>query len=124
MQNLHADLATFGVHGSQVYTRPDVAVVPVRNGMQGRRMSGGLYKLWQCRQKLGKSKDDIPESQRPVVFLGPFEHHSNELWWRESIATVVAIGEDRSGRPDMEQLARDSREPATGNDECTGARDD
>lgn len=57
--------------------------------------------------KLGKSKDDIPESQRPVVFHGPFEHHSNELWWRESIATVVAIGEDRSGRPDMEQLARE-----------------
>ena len=26
----------------------------------------------------------IPESERPVVFIGPFEHHSNELPWRES----------------------------------------
>src|SRR4051812_14626491 len=27
----------------------------------------------------------IPPEQRPVVFIGPFEHHSNELPWRESI---------------------------------------
>jgi len=25
----------------------------------------------------------IPDDQRPVVFIGPFEHHSNELPWRE-----------------------------------------
>src|SRR6478752_6432726 len=28
----------------------------------------------------------IPADERPVVFIGPFEHHSNELPWRESIA--------------------------------------
>ncbi|HEX3926273.1 MAG TPA: hypothetical protein VHY31_28635, partial [Streptosporangiaceae bacterium] len=28
----------------------------------------------------------IPEAKRPVVFVGPYEHHSNELPWRESIA--------------------------------------
>lgn len=33
----------------------------------------------------------IPEAQRPVVFIGPYEHHSNELPWRESIATIVNI---------------------------------
>ena len=26
----------------------------------------------------------IPAEERPVVFVGPFEHHSNELPWRES----------------------------------------
>src|SRR6476646_8744319 len=35
---------------------------------------------------------------RPVVFVGPYEHHSNELPWRESIADVVTIGEDAEGR--------------------------
>src|SRR3954465_1279380 len=30
----------------------------------------------------------IPAADRPVVFIGPFEHHSNELPWRESIADV------------------------------------
>jgi selenocysteine lyase/cysteine desulfurase len=36
-------------------------------------------------------EDQIPETQRPVVFIGPYEHHSNELPWRESIATLVTI---------------------------------
>src|SRR6202007_65050 len=39
----------------------------------------------------------IPAHERPVVFIGPFEHHSNELPWRESIAEVVVIPEDRDG---------------------------
>lgn len=28
---------------------------------------------------------------RPVVFVGPYEHHSNELSWRESAAEVVRV---------------------------------
>ncbi|SEE07557.1 aminotransferase class V-fold PLP-dependent enzyme [Streptomyces sp. PAN_FS17] len=32
-----------------------------------------------------------PEAERPVVFVGPYEHHSNELPWRESIGDVVVI---------------------------------
>jgi selenocysteine lyase/cysteine desulfurase len=35
--------------------------------------------------------DVIPQEHRPVVFIGPYEHHSNELPWRESIAEVVSI---------------------------------
>jgi selenocysteine lyase/cysteine desulfurase len=46
----------------------------------------------------------IPTDQRPVIFIGPFEHHSNELPWRESIADVVVIGEDHDGHIDLEQL--------------------
>ena len=43
----------------------------------------------------------IPAEQRPVVFIGPFEHHSNELPWRESIADVVVIPEDADGHIDI-----------------------
>jgi selenocysteine lyase/cysteine desulfurase len=39
----------------------------------------------------------IPADRRPVVFIGPFEHHSNEIPWRESIADVVTIKEDSDG---------------------------
>ena len=46
----------------------------------------------------------IPRDQRPVVFVGPFEHHSNELPWRESIADVVTIPEDPDGHIDLVQL--------------------
>ena len=46
----------------------------------------------------------IPAQERPVVFIGPFEHHSNELPWRESICEVVTIPEDRDGHIDMTVL--------------------
>jgi selenocysteine lyase/cysteine desulfurase len=48
--------------------------------------------------------DRIPPEERPVVFIGPFEHHSNELPWRESIADVVVIHEDADGHIDQRQL--------------------
>jgi selenocysteine lyase/cysteine desulfurase len=51
-------------------------------------------------------REQIPPGQRPVVFLGPYEHHSNELPWRESIADVVTIHEDHDGRIDQGQLAQ------------------
>ncbi|MGH3019875.1 MAG: aminotransferase class V-fold PLP-dependent enzyme [Gaiellaceae bacterium] len=46
----------------------------------------------------------IPAAARPVVFVGPFEHHSNELPWRESIADVVVIRADEDGRFDIDHL--------------------
>ncbi len=46
----------------------------------------------------------IPAAERPVVFIGPFEHHSNELPWRESIADVVQIPEDSDGHIDVARL--------------------
>ena len=63
------------------------------------RIPAGLdeqYKLSAC----------IPAAERPVVFVGPYEHHSNELPWRESIADVVVIGEDEDGHVDVADLER------------------
>jgi len=51
----------------------------------------------------------IPDDQRPVVFIGPYEHHSNELPWRESIADVVTIDEDANGQIDRDMLERELR---------------
>ena len=48
--------------------------------------------------------DTISAEQRPVVFIGPFEHHSNELPWRESIADLVTIPEDADGHIDQRRL--------------------
>jgi selenocysteine lyase/cysteine desulfurase len=54
----------------------------------------------------------IPPRERPVVFIGPFEHHSNELPWRESIAEVVVIREDADGHIDQCQLEEELRRHA------------
>jgi selenocysteine lyase/cysteine desulfurase len=48
--------------------------------------------------------DRIPPDERPVIFIGPFEHHSNELPWRETIADVVTIREDGDGHLDLREL--------------------
>jgi selenocysteine lyase/cysteine desulfurase len=49
----------------------------------------------------------IPQEERPVVFIGPFEHHSNEIPWRESIADVVTISEDADGHVSLDHLERE-----------------
>ncbi len=46
----------------------------------------------------------LEAASEPVVFVGPFEHHSNELPWRESPAKVVVIREDADGSFDLEHL--------------------
>ena len=49
---------------------------------------------------------------RPVVFIGPYEHHSNELPWRESTAELVTIRQDRDGAIDAEHLEYELRRHA------------
>jgi len=46
----------------------------------------------------------IPPEKRPVVFVGPYEHHSNELPWVESVAEVVEIPLDAKGGIDLFDL--------------------
>lgn len=46
----------------------------------------------------------VEEAANPVVFIGPYEHHSNILPWRESGAKVVEIAECETGGPDLAVL--------------------
>lgn len=46
----------------------------------------------------------LKPEERPVVFVGPYEHHSNEVSWRETIAEVVEIPLCREGKIDLETL--------------------
>lgn len=78
----------------------------------GSGATGAIAKLIDILNlRLPKDLDDryhleerIPAAERPVVFIGPYEHHSNELPWRESIADVVVIGESLDGTIDLAQL--------------------
>ena len=40
----------------------------------------------------------------PVIFVGPYEHHSNEVSWRECYAEVVEIDLGQDGLLDLEDL--------------------
>lgn len=50
----------------------------------------------------------VPEAvqagRHTVVLIGPYEHHSNILPWRESGATVIEIAEAATGGPDLAEL--------------------
>ncbi len=48
----------------------------------------------------------IPAAERPVIFIGPYEHHSNELPWREASVDVLTIDEDNDGHIDLDHLER------------------
>ena len=54
----------------------------------------------RCPDKSGK------QAGRKVVLVGPYEHHSNELPWRESAADVCVIPLDSQGRLDLQALQR------------------
>jgi selenocysteine lyase/cysteine desulfurase len=78
----------------------------------GSGSTGAIDRLIDCLEiRIPADLDDrydlasrIPPRERPVVFIGPYEHHSNELPWRESLAEVVVIPEDHDGRIDLARL--------------------
>ncbi|HEY0475713.1 MAG TPA: aminotransferase class V-fold PLP-dependent enzyme [Kribbella sp.] len=69
-------------------------------GVLGLRIPAELDDRYQLTER-------IPRAERPVVFIGPYEHHSNELPWRESIADVVVIGQDGDGHIDIPRLEQE-----------------
>jgi selenocysteine lyase/cysteine desulfurase len=66
-------------------------------------------RIFQSLDRIGKDCKDAQErieSEKPVVFIGRYEHHTNELMWREAFVEVVVIGLDAQGRIDQTELAR------------------
>jgi selenocysteine lyase/cysteine desulfurase len=68
------------------------------------------------RNALGPDKDDILTQyllvNQPVVFVGPYEHHSNEISWRQSLATVVPVQMNSDGDIDLKHLEKLLQDPA------------
>ncbi len=46
----------------------------------------------------------LAQGQQPHILVGPYEHHSNLLPWRESGARVIEINEAATGGPDLAHL--------------------
>ncbi|KAL2607801.1 hypothetical protein R1flu_026374 [Riccia fluitans] len=53
----------------------------------------------------------LEESRKWVVFVGPYEHHSNLLSWRQSLAEVVEISLNEEGSIDMGELQAALQDP-------------
>jgi len=55
---------------------------------------------------------DFLQQHQPVVFVGPYEHHSNEVTWREGMATVIEVQLTDEGGIDLAHLQELLEEPA------------
>lgn len=55
-------------------------------------------------QNLRKKLELEIDRLKPVVFIGPYEHHSNDIMWREAIAEVVTIQLTSDGYIDLKDL--------------------
>jgi selenocysteine lyase/cysteine desulfurase len=56
--------------------------------------------------------EDYIGAHQPVVFVGPYEHHSNEISWRAGLATVVDVRLDHEGGIDLGHLQELLQDPA------------
>jgi len=45
------------------------------------------------------------EMQKPLIIIGPFEHHSNEISYREGVCDTLRVPLDMTGNVDLEFLA-------------------
>ncbi|MBE2276170.1 MAG: aminotransferase class V-fold PLP-dependent enzyme [Rhodobacteraceae bacterium] len=75
---------------------PDCSVIFAGSGA-----TAGLNRLVNL---LGLSAA-VARGEVPLVLIGPYEHHSNILPWRESGAEVIMLDEAPGGGPDLDQLA-------------------
>ena len=55
---------------------------------------------------------DLAEKAQPVVFVGPYEHHSNEISWRQSLATTIEVRLGADGHIDLNHLEQLLIDPA------------
>jgi len=51
-----------------------------------------------------RKKIDIPQSERPIVFVTHMEHHSNQTTWLETICDVVVIQACNEGCVDLDHF--------------------
>ncbi|KAJ4458197.1 putative Cysteine desulfurase [Paratrimastix pyriformis] len=85
-------------------TKSDHAVIFCGSGVTG--CVNRMIDVLQLRRNQHTHKH-CEEEVECVIFLGGYEHHSNLLPWRESIAKVVEIDLTSEGRIDMDQLERE-----------------
>jgi selenocysteine lyase/cysteine desulfurase len=100
-----------------MFNAKDHYIIPTNSGATGAivKLSEilGIYMEPALRSKIEdyiaqsneiNNLNEMFKNNRPVVFVGPYEHHSNELIWKESIAEVVVIDLSEDGKIDIEDL--------------------
>ncbi|MCD4817132.1 MAG: aminotransferase class V-fold PLP-dependent enzyme [Candidatus Cloacimonetes bacterium] len=59
------------------------------------------------RTQCGRELQDYIHEKKPIVFLGPYEHHSNEIMWRQTLCDVIQIPLNNEGEIDLLELEKE-----------------
>lgn len=83
-----------------VHAGPDDILIATHSGMTG--VVNKLQRILGLRiHEKYKNSINIPESEKPVIFVTHMEHHSNQTSWIETIGDVVVIGATPEGLVDL-----------------------
>jgi selenocysteine lyase/cysteine desulfurase len=88
---------------THVNAGPDDLILTGSSGMTG--SINKLQRLLGLKAPQGLRRYvQLPEAERPVVFVTHLEHHSNHTSWYETIADVVVVPPDEQGIVDLTAL--------------------
>jgi selenocysteine lyase/cysteine desulfurase len=120
--NTHTDSTITGSLMSRAYEEARFIVKSHVNANQdddallfcGSGMTGAVNKLqrilgWRVSERLNHYLGErlhVNEELKPVVFVTHMEHHSHQISWLETIATVEIIEADEEGNVDLDCLRR------------------
>jgi selenocysteine lyase/cysteine desulfurase len=122
LANTHTEATITGSLMSRAYEEARFIVKSHVNANQdddalvfcGSGMTGAVNKLqrilgWRAPDRLAHYLSEplhVDEELRPVIFLTHMEHHSHQISWLETIATVEIIEADEEGNVDLDCLRR------------------
>ncbi|WP_058304298.1 aminotransferase class V-fold PLP-dependent enzyme [Gorillibacterium timonense] len=87
----------------EIHAGPDDLLLFCGNGMTA--AVNKLQRLLGLRMPTGwEPTVDLPEEERPVVFVTHMEHHSNQISWQETIADVIVLEPDEGGQVSAQRL--------------------
>lgn len=130
--NSHTEDSTTGYVTTQRLKKAESRIKEILNAGENGRLipcgtgaTGAIYKLQELLgvalppatrhflfSVFGEHVERNLRECQAIVFVGPYEHHSNEVTWREGLASVIEVNLTPDGKLDLahlEELLQDER---------------
>ena len=89
---------------THVGAQPEDILIPTGSGMTGAVNKFQRILGFKIHERY-RDRIQIPEAERPVIFVTHMEHHSNQTSWLETIADVILIPHGPDGLMDLPAFA-------------------
>jgi len=72
---------------------------------------GSCLDRYPTKGECNKQLRDFIKNHRPIVFVGPYEHHSNEIMWRQTLCDVLEVPMNKQEEIDLIALEKMVSDP-------------